>query len=78
MMNSINDNIISLNEKDHIYSLEDSNIEHLYLNSNQFSGSISNEICNRKESINLLIYGNAFCPPYPNCIKYIGKQTCEY
>ena len=25
----------------------------------------------------LLIYGNYFCPPYPECIKYIGKQTCE-
>ena len=57
--------------------MQNENIEILYLHVNQLSGNISNDICKGKETIKLLIYGNSFCPPFPDCIKYIGKQTCE-
>ena len=57
--------------------LQNENIEALYLHSNKLSGIISNDICEGDEVLKLLIYGNYFCPPFPDCIKYIGKQICE-
>ena len=52
-------------------------LERLYLHVNKLSGTISDDICTDDKAMKILIYGNSFCPPYPECIKYIGKQTCE-
>ena len=57
--------------------LQNDNMELLYLHVNQLSGNISIDICRSEDAIKLLFYGNSFCPPFPDCIKYIGKQTCE-
>jgi len=56
---------------------QNENIDVLYLQGNHLSGNISDDICNGDESKKILIYGNSFCPPFPDCIKYIGKQACE-
>ena len=53
------------------------NIELLYLHVNEFKGFLSNNYCNRVNDMKFLFYGNSICPPYPNCLKYIGKQDCE-
>ena len=52
-------------------------VELLYFHVNKLSDTISDDICVENKAIKILIYGNSFCPPYPECIKYIGKQTCE-
>ena len=52
-------------------------LEVLYIHANQLSGQISDDFCDEDKSKKILIYGNSFCPPFPECIKYIGKQTCE-
>jgi hypothetical protein len=52
-------------------------LESLLIHVNNLSGTISPYFCERNNAIKILIYGNSFCPPYPHCIKFIGKQTCE-
>ncbi|SVD74133.1 uncharacterized protein METZ01_LOCUS426987, partial [marine metagenome] len=56
---------------------QNENINVLYLHDNHLAGNISDDICNGDEGKKILIYENSFCPPFPDCIKYIGKQTCE-
>jgi len=46
----------------------------LYLNDNQLSGIIPDEICNQGDSSPSL-ENNQLCPPYPSCIEdYVGEQ----
>ena len=47
----------------------------LFLNGNNLEGTIYYKVCEDPDR-KLLIYDNAFCPPYPECIKYIGEQKC--
>ena len=57
--------------------LQNENLELLFLHVNNLQGIIPEAVCNREKSIKLLFYSNGFCPPYPECIKYIGKQICS-
>ena len=57
--------------------IENENLELLYVHVNNLSGIISESYCNRENPLKILFYGNAICPPYPECIKYIGKQNCK-
>ena len=40
----------------------------MYLNNNQFTGVIPDEICNQGDS-SLYLGNNQLCPPYPSCIE---------
>ena len=57
--------------------LKNEGIEEVYVNSNHFSGYISDDFCSEEVPIHLLIYDNNFCPPFPNCVHYIGDQKCK-
>ena len=59
-----------------IYLLNKNDLEQVYLNSNQFVGIIPDSICDNIAN-KILIYGNLLCPPYPECIKYVGEQECK-
>ena len=51
------------------------NLTGFYLQDNQLSGIIPDEICNQGDSSPDL-GNNAFCPPYPSCIEdYVGNQN---
>ena len=57
--------------------LGNESLELLYLHVNDFKGFLSDNYCNRVNEMKFLFYGNSICPPYPNCLKYIGKQDCK-
>ena len=57
--------------------LENENLELLYLHVNNLKGVISESICKRENPMKFLFYNNLLCPPYPDCIKYIGSQECK-
>ena len=45
------------------------NLDYLYLYKNKLNGIIPDSICNiNPNDIKFQIWGNKFCPPYPNCI----------
>ena len=45
------------------------NLNYLYLYKNKLNGIIPDSICNiNPNDIKFQIWGNKFCPPYPNCI----------
>ena len=52
------------------------NLEECFLNYNQLSGQISEEICNIENAI-ITLYGNNLCPEYPDCLneEIIGNQN---
>lgn len=52
------------------------NLEKLYLNSNILSGLIPESLCSL--DLDIRIWDNALCPPYPSCIEEnIGNQNTE-
>ena len=48
-----------------------------YVQENNLRGILPEELCLHNPQLKIIIWGNSFCPPYPDCIKYIGRQTCE-
>jgi hypothetical protein len=56
---------------------QNENMDLLYLHVNNLRGIISNAVCEWKKPLKFLFYSNTFCPPHPEYIKYIGKQTCR-
>ena len=56
------------------------NLEFLSLFNNELNGEIPNSICDIIDIDYIIIENNQFCPPYPECIEYIGYQdtsNCE-
>ena len=50
------------------------NLNVFYLQDNQLSGIIPDEICNQGDSSPELT-NNQLCPPYPSCVEdYVGEQ----
>lgn len=46
----------------------------LALSYNQLSGQIPSEVCEANGIPQLYVRDNRFCPPYPDCIEFIGDQ----
>ncbi len=57
--------------------IENENLELLYVHVNNLDGNIAEVYCQRVNPIKFLFYNNSFCPPFPDCMKYIGKQDCK-
>ena len=52
-------------------------LEIFYMHENNLRGILPEKLCLHNPQLKIIIWGNSFCPPYPVCIKYIGKQTCK-
>ncbi len=50
------------------------NLIDLSLDNNEFSGVIPDEICNQGDDSPSL-HANNLCPPYPDCVPFIGEQN---
>ncbi len=57
------------------------NLHTIILDSNQFEGAIPESFCDHSQQfLQTQVEGNAFCPPYPDCLaspEILGNQTCS-
>ena len=57
--------------------IHNESLELLYIHVNNFKGKIPEVYCQRENPMKFLFYNNGFCPPFPDCMQYIGKQDCK-